>query len=433
MMATADIEQLCVTAYDQELRQIKPRAVTPAAAAEREFVAVSEDRYRLSIPGIGVALEIDRLRRDHNELLGELSVRCELPGARSVNGNLSIADFNLSSARARTDRAKFLAGRAAIKEIDWTSLVEEFCQRVLQADRAGQPAVDLRTLPRPSADDDMVAVEGLALPRRHPSVLFGDGGAGKSYLALFLAGRIAEKGIPVALFDWELAGEDHRDRLERLFPDGMPRILYARCERPLVYEADRLRRIVREGGIEYSVFDSVAFACDGPPEAAEVAGRYFRAVRQIGGGSLHVAHVSKAEGADLKPFGSTFWSNGARSTWYVKQDEGSAGSDVLQIGLFNRKSNLGRLRPPLGYSITFAEETTTFHRTDVADTPDLAGLLSVRQRMAALLKKGSMTRQEIAEQVDAKPDTIKRIANRHKELFIVLDGGKVGLLQKAFK
>ena len=53
--------------------------------------------------------------------------------------------------------------------------------------------------------------------------------------------------------------------------------------------------------------------------------------------------------------------------------------------------------------------------------------------MATLLKKGSMTRQEIAEQVDAKPDTIKRIANRHKELFIVLDGGKVGLLQKAFK
>ena len=133
----------------------------------------------------------------------------------------------------------------------------------------------------------MFTVDGLTLPRQHPSILFGDGGTGKSYIALYVAGRIAEQDISVALFDWELAGEDHRDRLERLFSDGMPRVLYCRCERPLVYEVDRLRRIVRDKGVQYAVYDSVAFASDGPPEAAEVAGRYFRAVRQIGGGSLH--------------------------------------------------------------------------------------------------------------------------------------------------
>ena len=183
----------------------------------------------------------------------------------------------------------------------------------------------------------MIEVDGLALPKHHPSILFGDGGTGKSYLALYLAGRMAEKGVSVMLADWELCGDDHRDRLERLFPDGMPRILYARCEKPLDFEADRLRRVVKENGIQFSVFDSIAFASDGPPEAAEVAGRYFRAVRQIGGGSLHVAHVTNGENADKKPFGSAFWSNGARATWYVKQDEASAGSDALQIGLFNRK------------------------------------------------------------------------------------------------
>jgi hypothetical protein len=124
-----------------------------------------------------------------------------------------------------------------------------------------------------------------------------------------------------------------------------------------VYEVDRLRRIVRDGNIDFAVFDSVAFACDGPPEAAEVAGRYFRSVRQIGGGSLHIAHVSKGEGADQKPFGSAFWYNGATCLWYVKQDEASAGTDSLRIGLFNRKVNLARLRPPLGFSITFAEDS----------------------------------------------------------------------------
>jgi hypothetical protein len=157
--------------------------------------------------------------------------------------------------------------------------------------------VDLREINRPNPDDDMIEVAGLAFPKRHPSILFGDGVTCKSYFALYLAGRIAEMGHSAALFDWELCPDDHRDRLERLFPDGMPRILYARCERPLVFETDRLRRIVRENGVQFSVFDSIAFACDGPPESAETAGRYFRSVRQIGGGSLHLAHVTKGEGA----------------------------------------------------------------------------------------------------------------------------------------
>jgi hypothetical protein len=187
---------------------------------------------------------------------------------------------------------------------------------------------------------------------------------------------------------------------------------------------------VRDGGIEFSVFDSVAFASDGPPEAAEVAGRYFRAVRQIGGGSLHVAHVSKAENGDQKPFGSAFWHNGARSTWYVKQAEASAGTDVLQIGLFNRKSNLGRLRPPLGFSVSFSEETTTFRRTDVADSPDLAGQLSIRQRMAYLLRKGALDPGRIAEELEADLETVKRTVRRYKKFFTVIEGGRVGLLDR---
>ena len=427
MMATADIEQLCVSAYDQELRQIKPRAVTPAAAAEREFVAVSEDRYRLSIPGIGVALEIDRLRRDHNELLGELSVRCDLPGARTVNGNLSIADFNLSSARARTDRAKFLAGRAAVKEIDWTSLVEEFCQRVLQADRVGQPAVYLGK-PDPSyQQDSMIDVDGLRIPRNHPTVLFGDGGTCKSYIALRLLGKLAEMDIPVLYIDWEFDRRDHEYRLSRLFPDGTPQILYARCERPLIYEADRLRRIVRENSVQYAVFDSAAYACFGAPESAENATAYFRAVRQIGGGSLHIAHISKAENGDKKPFGSIFWHNSARATWYVAAEENS--SNPRQVALFNRKVNIDKPLPPVSYAITFTDYgTTEFRRADVANSPDLAVQLSVRQRMAYLLHRGAMDPEKIAAEVDSDLETVKRTVRRYKKLFTVLEGGRVGLL-----
>jgi|ERR1017187_475974 hypothetical protein len=402
MMADAGINKLI---REEDAKLSTEHAVKngrAAATAGAEFSALGEDRYRLSLPAIGVVFEVDRLRRDHNELMGELCVRCDLPGALPVGNdkNLNIADFNFSSARARQDRAKLLAQRANTgNHLDWFGLMEEFSQKVLEADRAGQPAVDLRTLPAPAAEDTL-NVEGLYLLRRHPTILFGDGGAAKSYLGLYLAGRLAERGIQVALFDWELAGEDHRDRLGRLFPDGMPRILYARCERPLVYDVDRLRRIVRENAIDYIIYDSVAFACDGPPEAAEVAGRYFRAARQIGGGSLHIAHISKGENADQKPFGSAFWHNGARSTWYVQRASGDSNSDTISIGLLNRKANLGRLRPPVGFTITFTDDRTTFRRSDVADSPELAGLLTVRQRMAALLRKGAMMPEAIAEEIE---------------------------------
>ena len=401
--------------------------------AANRFEPKGDDRYRLSVPGIGVTFDIDRLRRERHELIGELSVRCELPGARVVDGTLSVADFNLSSARARSDRARLLTERANTSGIDWLQMVEEFCQRVLEADRAGQPAIDLRTVPRPAdAVNDELRIEGFVFPRRHPSVLFGDGGAFKSYLALYLTGRLAEQGLKVAFFDWELAAEDHRDRLERLFPDGMPRILYVRCERPLVAETDRLRSIARNEGVEFCVYDSVALACDGPPEAAEAAGAYFRAVRQIGGGSLHLAHINKSEAGDKKPFGSAFWHNLARATWFIKAaDSTSLDSRILNLGCFCRKSNLGPIQPPLGFEITFQEHVTFLRRTNPADNPDMAGQLSVRQKMVHVLRRGALTREQIAEEIGADFDTVKRESNRYKKLFLVLPGGKVGLVERS--
>jgi len=396
--------------------------------SDRQFEVMGADRYRLQIPSFAITIEVDRLRRERHELFGELSVLSSLPGASTVGGAISIADFNLSSARGRQDRARLLAQRSHTETLDWVGAIEEFCQRVLAADRDGQPAVDLRTLRRPAADDGM-EIEGLSLLRRHPSIIFGDGGAAKSYLCLYLAGRLAELGMRTALFDWELAGEDHRDRLERLFGAAMPKVIYARCEKPLVYEVDRLRRIARDEQIEFAVFDSVAFACDGPPEAAEVAAQYFRSVREIGCGSLHVAHINKGDNADKKPFGSTFWHNGARATWFAKASEPSDDAATLTLGLFNRKSNLGPLRHPVGFRIEFGE-TTTFIRTDVRDCPDMAQSMTVRERMASALRHGATEPKALADEIDAKAETVTRIARRYKGQFMILDGGKLGLRDK---
>jgi hypothetical protein len=412
----------------EESRPAKPTA-KQQGDCPREFEAIAEDRYRLSLNSIGVTFEIDRLRRDRHELIGELSVKCDLPGARTFDGALSTADFNLSSARSRTDRAKLLASRALVSELDWVSLVEEFCQRVLSAERAGRPVTDLREIERPTPND-AIEVEGISLPKRHPAIGFGDGGAAKSLTALYLLGRLAQQGMAVALFDWELAGEDHRDRIERLFGTAMPKIYYARCERALVHESDRLKRIVRELNISYAVYDSVAFACDGPPESAEVASCYFRAVRQVGVGSFHIAHITKGESADKKPFGSAFWHNGARSTWYIKLADASSDGQTLSVGLFNRKTNLGRLAQPTGFKIVFNDDRTIFTRQNPADNPDLAVQMTIRQRMFHLLQSGSMSPEAVAEEIEADVETVRRTVRRYKQVFTILDGGKVALLDR---
>ena len=114
----------------------------------------------------------------------------------------------------------------------------------------------------------------MRLLTRHPVILFGDGGTGKSMVALHAGGQLARRGIRVMLADWEFDGREHRERLGRLFGSDMPDILYARCDRPLVFEADRLRRIVTAEQVQYVILDSVAFASNGPPESAEAASAY---------------------------------------------------------------------------------------------------------------------------------------------------------------
>ncbi len=390
----------------------------------RDFRRLSEDHYRLSLHDIGIEFDLTRLRRRFDELHAELSVRCELAGARTFDGVLSVADLNLSNLRAREDRAKYLATRAHAKDLDWAGLLEEVVQRVLVAERAGTPSAPLHTFARPGPDAEH-DIDGWRLLRDHPVIGFGDGGSAKSYLALYVAGRLAQRGLTVLYADWELGGGDHRDRLERLFGAAMPVIHYVRCDRPLTVEAERISREVRRLGVDFWIADSIAFATGGPPEAAEHATAYFRAVRQIGIGSLHLAHINKSEAGDMKPFGSSFWHNSARSTWFIKQATANADGDRVTIGLFNRKANLTRPYPAVGFQFEFGLDTTRIARVNLADVEDLAGNLPLWQRVAHLIKAGGgvpLTLAQISEELGAKVDSIKKATTRAKSTFVSVPG-----------
>jgi hypothetical protein len=153
-----------------------------------------------------------------------------------------------------------------------------------------------------------------------------------------------------------------------------------RADRAIADEADRIAREVHRLGVDYIAYDSVAFACAGAPEAAEQASIYFRAVRQIGSGSLNLAHVTKAENGDQKPLGSTFWHDGARATYFA---EAADGGDILNVGLGHRRS---------------ADRG--------GEREELASSQALWRRLSNTLKQARkpMTIAELAEVVEAKKD-----------------------------
>lgn len=411
-----------------------PRVNADRPDAQRIFEVVDEGRYRLSVPGICAELEVDRLRRDGGELVCELTVRCWLPGARGVDGVLSVADFNLSSARARLDRAKLLAARAGTKaeEVDWPGIVEELAQRVLTAQRSVE-AIELCEVPLPEAEDLWVEVDGFRLLKHHPNMIFSLGGGAKSYLGVYIAARLAMAGERVLYIDTEADSATHRLRLHRLF--GQKQIfglLYYRAYQPLNEAVDGLRRLIADRRVTFVIVDSVSCAADGPLEESATATRLFQALRRFNCGSLLMAHTQKGgEAKDKTPFGSVFFLNLSRRVWAAEKIDDTG--DTFVVKLRCSKSNFGGEGTVFCWRFIFTgrdeepDARTEIFPVNPAEVEEAAADLPLHERIAMLLRKGAMTRDEIADELEASPDSVRRVINRNKDRFLVLQGGRVAL------
>lgn len=357
----------------------------------------------------GVSITIENIEKERDGTKGEITVQRVAPGTPALYHGP--ANFNLTSTTAMGTLARHLATR---HPIDWASILENAARLALAEYRTGDPVVDLRDYQRPPEEKWLI---NPFIPDGMPMVLFGDGGVGKSLLALAMMltlqtgesrimGLRPTRPVQCLYLDWEGTNWENGERMAAVLAGAnidpsTVQVLYRRCDAPLSEIVHQLRRVVADAHIELVVIDSIIPAAGTDSNEHDTVRRFYAGVRQLGVAALCIAHVIK-NGEQEKPIGSGMWHNLARVTWEVKKQQ-EPGEDVLHIGLYNRKANIGRPQKPYAFTMTFAENgIIQFRRKDITDVPTLARVrgVSMPARALALIKQyGPMTTAELAREL----------------------------------
>jgi hypothetical protein len=93
--------------------------------------------------------------------------------------------------------------------------------------------------------------------------------------------------------------------------------------------------------------------------------------------------------------------------------------DTMNLGLYHRKINDGRLEKPMGISVSFNEDAIRFNTQSIVDVPELASRLPAWQVIQQYLKEnGPSSVDDIAAGTDRKANTIHKAFSDRKELFV---------------
>jgi len=342
--------------------------------------------HRVVAEAIRTEIKVTRVKRRSDGIHGEIMVKTDLAGVKTINGIMHMARFNLSSSGTRSSLAKMLESRTPGMNMDWFDGLEALCQHVMIAESEGQPFLDVGNQVITSTHKYIIDP---VVPANVATLFYGPGGSGKSVLALAMAlsirnGREIIPGLApaakgnVLYLDWETDGPIINERAQAIGAGAgftsLP-IIYRRCIKPLADEAEEIANAVAERDIVFTVIDSAGMAMGTGGEygdANESTLRMFDAIRFINTTTLIVDHVSKQEMrskgkvSGLLPYGSIYKVNLARSAWEVRNGT-TPDDETVQVALIHTKANDSRLHDQvglqiewLGHSIAFQEAESSF-------------------------------------------------------------------------
>jgi putative DNA primase/helicase len=274
------------------------------------------------------------------------------------------------------------------------------------------------------------------IPAGYLTLLFGDGGVGKTHIGLAIAAALSKgAGLPGAEGTGHpspsiyFTGEDQLSELRRRLDemDADTQHIYAYAE-PFGLDEEGIQFVesmIVEKKAELAIIDPVvAFLGRDVDfyranETRSILAPLSEAAERTRAAILLSTHVTKGQTAKAvhRALGSGDFVNAARSALLA----GSDTDDPDRCGLFHEKANLGPKAPPLGYTIkdgrfAWTGETTltTSQVLGGGDTADLSARDEAEQFLREVLANGRMPAKDVMAEAGAAGIT-QRTLRRAKE------------------
>ena len=395
--------------------------------------STSDTRRKFMWPDDGIEVLLDHLR------IRDDGVHCWITVSHMSDELYGPIRLNLLSESGREGLRRALKDR---REHDWQSVLDHVARFTVRSFDVAEPRVDV-TLHVPT-----VASPWLVYPfvrSKQPSVIYGDGGTGKSTLAMAIAislacgkpvvpGMEVESQAPIIYGDWE-TDEDDASEVAQYVARGaglvIPKdtFIYRRFSGPLPEHVDTLLKDIAETGARMIVIDSAIAAAGEDAHGPDAPRMHYNALRQLGESSLTLTHVPSQSD---RMYGNVMWRNLSRVAWLMesKQDDGA---NFALLGLYQKKGNRGKSPKPIGLKVTFETQSIAYTHGEIADDPELAKKLSLSERISYVLRSGSMSITDIAEETGIEEGTVRATLNAKRYRGILwqkLASGQWGLLER---
>jgi len=383
--------------------------------------------WTLTWPNIGIRAKVTRVKTEGDVLKGEVEFYSTRPNSA---GHLKRRRINFLNPDAKHINELYKED----EDVNWRHVVEQLSVAVTDEHRRGIPAIDMTDAF--AEDEEARWLIHPLVQVGHPTLVYGKGSSGKSWLGQYLSvlvheglslGGLTVEQARVLYLDWETDARELRARLARI-RNGLgltgsrpPGLVYKAMIQGLSVDIETIQELVQEHNIQFVVIDSVGAACMGEPESSSSVIEMFNAIRSLGVTTLAIDHINK-EG---KLFGSEYKFNYSRLIFEAKKSQ-EEDDDKLEFAMFHRKANNSKMIKPLGYVLEFDNErfSTVLTKTAVRDTK-LAGEMTVLAQITSLLRGGPLSVDAIASEIGKSPAHVSKEISTHKVLFVKLKDGTI--------
>ena len=386
-----------------------------------------------------VQITLERLHEEKREgLQAEIHVFSLAPYGQIYAGKVSVI-----SPISRKTNANALQAKPAFSSLPWPKMIDQVCLKSLDFWRFGQQAVRLTEV------EDRPGARWLLKPFIEvgsPTVLFADGGTGKSFFGLGLALTVATGHPflgykpsltgPVLYMDWEADAYTAKERARAIcrsqnlsLPENFH---YLRMVASLREVAPAIKRQIGGMGIQLVIVDSLGMAKAGDIESNDASKTAFEAARILDTSVVFLDHISKQatlnEKAAGKPFGGVYSHNLARVSWAMERAEVEDDDEMFIVSLLHRKANNGPQFPRLSYYVALkvdpldpseALQTVTFTKQDAHKVPELFGKLNLREQVIAVIRNANLrltfeqiTHEFMVRNITPDEAAVKRVLER---------------------